>query len=59
MNCPTHNRILRRTKWTPPVGIDPRMHRFYCSQCTEYWYKAPKNGLKRWEEIQLTIVGGA
>ena len=52
--CPIHEEKLSLSKqWKPPDGLDPKMLRYACMQCTEYWYKAPKRCLMRDKIVQL------
>jgi len=53
MKCPHHKtETLHKSPWTPPDGIDPRMVKLVCSQCSDYWYKAPKFKLSRTYDTQ-------
>lgn len=49
MKCLIHkDEKLRLSKgWKPYNGIDPKMERYICFSCCEYWYKAPKGKLIR------------
>lgn len=52
--CPLHGNKLTVSKvWEAPDGLDPKMRRYSCLACTDYWYKAPKHGLMQRDEIQL------
>lgn len=54
-NCPTHKNYHLNIclSWNPPNGLDPKMRRYVCSQCFDYWYKAPKHVHMRANEIQV------
>ena len=59
MYCPQHKdtklKVCRR--WKPPEGFDPKMKRYSCLDCHEYWYKAPKHAVMNWKEIvQLGLL---
>jgi hypothetical protein len=55
MRCPEHRkeRLEVCKGWKPYEGLDPKMRRYTCIDCSEYWYKVPKHCLKRWEEVQV------
>jgi len=54
--CPHHKKRLNISKqWRPPDGLDERMRRFSCVECSDYWYKAPKHCLMRSDEVQITF----
>jgi len=57
MNCPDHKDIKLKIcpGWLPFNGLDPKMRRYSCLDCFEYWYKAPKHCVKRWSVIQAEL----
>lgn len=55
--CPIHGRALKvRSKWVAPDGFDPKMKKLVCILCSDYWYKAPKHCLMRWDEVQAEFI---
>ena len=54
--CPIHKQKLKVSKgWRSPDGLDPKMRRLACLECTEYWYKAPKHCLMRADAVQIAF----
>lgn len=53
MYCPIHKEErLIKSHWMPLDGLDPKMAKYACQWCVEYWYKAPKGKFKRWNEVE-------
>ena len=44
MRCPKHNTKLKISHgFTPLDGFDPKMKRWACFDCPDYWYTSPKH----------------
>jgi len=52
MRCPIHkaNKMLK-CKWEPPIGLDPKMTRHACLDCSFYWSKVPNVKPRRLEDF--------
>lgn len=52
MRCPEHKNVkMVKANWQPYDGLDPKMVRLACIDCNDYWYKAPKKHMRRWDEV--------
>ncbi len=57
MICPIHqDEKLIKADFQPPLGLDPKMAKYACQQCVEYWYKAPKCQFKRWWQLEQDLL---
>ena len=51
--CPIDKGRLNKSKqWKPPNGLDPKMSRYACNVCQEYWYYIPRGYLMSKQDIQ-------
>jgi len=53
--CPVHKYPMDKSgKWMPPDGLDPKMKRYACNECGDYWYYSPKWARpKTKEQVQM------
>ena len=58
--CPVHKLKLRLCgEWQPPEGYDPKMKRYACMDCVEYWYWCPDGWLRRLRDIRRLQIASA
>lgn len=56
MKCPEHKGELIRSKlFAPKNGLDPKMKRYCCLECVDYWYYTPKLGLHRIKGMEFKL----